>query len=446
MMRKVFSAVCVFFAIFAAKPECSWSETGGNTPVAAGDLAHTVHAPDFWKGDAAAVQARFSGTPFRWVSQEKKELRAAHVPMTYLGLPVVEVVVRLKGAVPGEVFLSVYNRGDLGRLTDVEFESLLTKTIEAVDTRLGVKGEDLGDALKRRGLRAQSRGWVGVEGACRLDAAYSRVREEGERGDRPEFINLTLYPAGTAKEGMLTQRMAELKAADLPQRVQRLESGDVVLDSVPMVDQGQKGYCAVATMERILRYYGSEVNQHELAQQANSSGEGGTDPESLVKALKSMGSKLGLRVNERESFDARDFFDLLDDYDKAAKRKKKPQLVLSRSGVIDVGVVYASMDVEVLRDVKLKRESRVEKFFKETTEAIDQGQPLAWGVQLGWVEEKPRLPQGGGGHMRLIIGYNPAKKEILYSDSWGLGHELKRMSLQDAYLITTGLYVVEPRS
>jgi hypothetical protein len=48
--------------------------------------------------------------------------------------------------------------------------------------------------------------------------------------------------------------------------------------------------------------------------------------------------------------------------------------------------------------------------------------------------------------MRLIIGYNPQTREILYSDSWGLGHEEKRMSLEDAYVITTGLIVVEPRS
>jgi hypothetical protein len=47
--------------------------------------------------------------------------------------------------------------------------------------------------------------------------------------------------------------------------------------------------------------------------------------------------------------------------------------------------------------------------------------------------------------MRLIIGYNPNKKEILYSDSWGYGHELKRMPLDDAYTITTGLYTVDPR-
>jgi hypothetical protein len=46
--------------------------------------------------------------------------------------------------------------------------------------------------------------------------------------------------------------------------------------------------------------------------------------------------------------------------------------------------------------------------------------------------------------MRLIIGYNLKTREILYSDSWGAGHELKRMALDDAWAITTGLATVEP--
>jgi hypothetical protein len=46
--------------------------------------------------------------------------------------------------------------------------------------------------------------------------------------------------------------------------------------------------------------------------------------------------------------------------------------------------------------------------------------------------------------MRLIIGYNTAKNEIIYSDSWGPGHEQKRMSLEDAWVITSGLSSLQP--
>ena len=403
--------------------------------------------PAFWSADATALGTMLKGSRFRWVSQDKTELRAGSIPMTYLDLAVVEAVIRLPKGKPSEVFLSLYNRGDVGRIGDDKFEEFVAKTETALATRSGGASEDLGDALTKYGIRATSKSWITGTFSARLDTAYSRVREEGDnrKQDRPEFVNLTIYPPGTPKEGMLVQRMAETAEVDFKKRVQHKDNGDVLIEGMPMVDQGKKGYCAVATMERILRYYGSEVNQHELAQQANASGSGGTNPEALVKALRGMGGKVGLRVEERESFDLKDFFRLLDDYNREAKREKEPLINIQGLTMIPVGEIYASMKVPILRKIRLKNSSKVDSFFKDTSETVDLGRPVAWSVQLGWVDETPALPQASGGHMRLIIGYNPQKKEILYTDSWGYGHELKRMSAEDAYLITTGLYVVEPK-
>ncbi|MBR5050606.1 MAG: hypothetical protein IKX75_04645, partial [Desulfovibrio sp.] len=54
------------------------------------------------------------------------------------------------------------------------------------------------------------------------------------------------------------------------------ERGGVWISGIPMVDQGDKGYCVVATLERLIRYYGGEVSQHELAQLFNTADGGGT--------------------------------------------------------------------------------------------------------------------------------------------------------------------------
>jgi hypothetical protein len=56
------------------------------------------------------------------------------------------------------------------------------------------------------------------------------------------------------------------------------------------------------------------------------------------------------------------------------------------------------------------------------------------------------LPQTKGGHLRMIIGYNKKTDEILYTDSWGPRHALKRMPAANAWTITTGLFVVKPNS
>ena len=47
--------------------------------------------------------------------------------------------------------------------------------------------------------------------------------------------------------------------------------------------------------------------------------------------------------------------------------------------------------------------------------------------------------------MRLIIGYNRTTSEVIYTDTWGAGHEFKRMDLKDAMSVTTALYTIEPK-
>ena len=46
--------------------------------------------------------------------------------------------------------------------------------------------------------------------------------------------------------------------------------------------------------------------------------------------------------------------------------------------------------------------------------------------------------------VRLIIGYNQKTHEILYTDSWGVGHELKRMPEDRAFAITREVFFLRP--
>jgi hypothetical protein len=47
-------------------------------------------------------------------------------------------------------------------------------------------------------------------------------------------------------------------------------------------------------------------------------------------------------------------------------------------------------------------------------------------------------------HMRLITGYCD-NGDIIYSDSWGKGHEKKVIAQADAIAITNRLFTLEPR-
>jgi len=77
--------------------------------------------------------------------------------------------------------------------------------------------------------------------------------------------------------------------------------------------------------------------------------------------------------------------------------------------------------------------------------SIDDGIPLLWGLEVGRFEEDPPLKmQTSGGHMRMIIGYNDRANRLIFSDSWGAGHEFKSMDASEAYRATHGLFSMKP--
>lgn len=383
---------------------------------------------------------------FRWVSTAKDAARSTS-PGTFMGEKALEVIVRFGTNTVSEVQLSFYNRGDAGDIAEEAYEQKVAR----IDGKIrGLAGKPVKEISPRETNNSERKSitaiWMNAGSVLRFEHAYTRVRNaEGRRSVRPEFVNLTLLKnEKSLPSDLVRDAKIDVGAMGLKKLVKRSGNGDVVMDSVPMVDQGQKGYCAVATTERVLRYYGTDVNQHELAQRANTASGGGTDPVSLAKALKAMASPMRLRIKTLMQSQVPEYTKLVDDYNKAAKKQKLPPVVLAVNGVIDVTRIMDSMDKDVFLKVRGKNPAALDKFMKLVTNDVNEGHPILWGVTLGFIPEKPELPQAMGGHVRLIIGYNLKTGEILYSDSWGAGHELKRMKVSDAYAITSSLTVIAP--
>lgn len=286
--------------------------------------------------------------------------------------------------------------------------------------------------------------------------------QEGKRKDtfEPGFVRLAVDgPERLASGGRRTEADAAKGAKKIADNVVRDPRGDVFIDNVPMVDQGQKGYCAVAASERVLRYYGVDVDEHEIAQAAGTSAEGGTSTRGMKDSVQAIGRKYKLATvvtyGDFEKPAGERIAGLVKEvanYNKAAKKLKKKEIAedvyIRREG----NTIYysyrdadAAMDPEVLRDMKVNgaQRSKFTRFMKDVRDQVNKGIPLFWGVTLGTYPE-PESPQSRGGHIRLIIGYNDRKKEILYTDTWGAGHELKRMPAEWAWTISHCLLYMKP--
>jgi hypothetical protein len=414
-------------------------------------------AGNLWQHPANEFIAAHRDLGFRWTSAQQDTARTARPELRFQGLPVYEALARFQGGRLQEVVISIYNRGDAGEVDDVFFQRLLQAAEQRLDQWTGMKGVTLRTQERTTSATIRRKAWVTEPYRVDLVWSYSeKSRHQGVPALLPEYarVQVTRFdPLQDPRKTILATGASgapkPVSLMELRGRVQRLPNGDVLIPTVPMVDQGVKGYCAAAVAERVLRYYGRHLDQHEIAQLARSDAGGGTNPDQLVAALRRIGDETKMDVTTLISFDVREFEKTVTDYNRAAKRAKKPEVNFAqRAGqtlIVDSPVtVYQAMDTELLREARLKREAGLQAFKQTVTKFIQQGAPLAWGCVVGKVPETPAL-RGSGGHLRLIIGFNERTQEILFSDTWGAGHESKRMEVADAWMITLGLYSIQPR-
>jgi hypothetical protein len=309
-----------------------------------------------------------------------------------------EAVLEFVNGKAARATISFYNRGDSGDIEVAEFDRMF-KTI----------GQNLGQVMKvapkrqimsaNAALPVTSWMWNSPTGIALLE--HNEYNTPG-RATKPEFLRLKLAAPNQAdwsmgKLAVGVQRMELLK------RVTKTPEGDVYISGVPMVDQGQKGYCVAASCQRLFEYMRIPCDQHEMAKLVNVDAESGANMMTMQKSLAKIDGAFKVTF----------------------KPLINPELYYSGNG---------------------KRRVSDKEFLSLIKENVEKGVPLLWGLILGEKPEDPPLSrQTRGGHMRMIIGYNLAKNQVLFTDSWGAGHELKRMALLDAYDVTMGLYSMAPR-
>jgi Peptidase_C39 like family len=398
--------------------------------------------PELWTLSPDAFKQLPETRRFVWTSSAHDSARAVGEDLTLFDQHLVESIARFDGTKLTQITALLYDRGDAGDLSRDAYTKLVHDAADTLNTVTKVKftdrGKDASNAVHADGLIWQTP-------AAQFLLEYSSTKEVKEKSIpfRAEFVRLTISPPARAANllaSVSTQPQAKFNGLAHVKR--DLTSGDVWIADVPMVDQGQKGYCVVATTERVMRYYGESVDENELAEVANTATEGGTSMEAMLTALKKLGARLHVRVHPVEQMEVKQLLTLQSDYNREA-RKDGAAPIPDMRHMIDVEAMFTAMKPDVLLETRTKNKAELSRFEKGVEDHINQGVPLLWSVIVGLFPEKG-IPQGGGGHMRLIIGYNNKTEEILYSDSWGAGHELKRMPLAEAVSMTTGLTTLEP--
>lgn len=391
------------------------------------DLAESLTTGDFWKQD---VNTTMAGVPVQRPDTEHMRARAG--ALSFGSITSGEVLFVMEGNTPKSLQAMLYNKGDDGAIDADAFNTLLEEAKAAIDNFTGVRGK-----LRRPGkgdsaVKLQAWEWKWETGIIRLEANTSGKKKNFEA----EFIRLSAAPdakalsSGGARD---TVSKNELRSS-----ITTEEDGTVWLKGVPMVDQGQKGYCVPATLARVFAYYGMDkVDQHALAAVCDSSADGGTTSRGMEHAMQDVCKKFRTKFIIIDDY-VTNLKGAVESYNKFAKKADKDPLSLYDD-------VFGTADARVLRQARAGKAPQVNKWMKDIKKSIDSGSPVIWMVMLGIYKEEVGLPQDRGGHARLIIGYNLKKKTIIYTDSWGAMHARKTISAADAAAMTTGRYVIKLR-
>lgn len=395
----------------------------------AGDMTEILRSGEIWKKERQELaEDVLQGVQTRAIDEH-----SVRVPrdggLTLEGLEFGEVILnwndddRLT-----RIDIMIYNKGDDGEISKEEYDKLEETSADVLTSLAGgAKGKGGKSSAKKTGVEVSMWSWRWEGGVARLECSSTGKK----KGFAPEFIRLKL---GSDKEALEQGGARDaVRRHDLKSHVKK-EGTAVWIEGVNMVDQGQKGYCVPATLARVFAYYGMDgVDQHALAQLCNSSGDDGTSFLAMQQALAEISRPFHFKVVYIDSPSL--VADIVASYNKTAKKMRKKQVDVITLSAMD-------FDGDVLLAARAGKPAQVKKWLEPIRKSIDAGQPVLWSVQLGIYPEQ-EANQNRGGHMRLIIGYDLDENAIYYSDSWGAGHERKKMPAGQACAMTTGRYILK---
>jgi hypothetical protein len=387
----------------------------------AAELDILLDAPKCWELTPEGFEKHFDAIRpelFRWITSDRTRAKLSRalysnvkIALTAFdgAVPVEEAVVDFSGGRLNMVTLSIFNRGDAGEIDEADFKGRHMAVGKAMGLKLNAKPTAC-PANRQQGLLTEGYSWSSPSGVAMLE-----INEGALSGSAREFIRLRV--ARPDAEGALAASMKKsggavaAKLSDLPGNVARDDKGNVFIRNLPMVDQGNKGYCLPASTQRIFEYYGIGADMHQIAQVAESDPSKGTSSMSMAKEL--------------------------DRIDFRFKTRLVVMAMMSENELVEVEVKKGDYLVGKPVDER--------KFVKGIRDFINDGIPLLWSLELGRFPEEPDLkPQTTGGHMRIIIGYNEITGRLIFSDSWGAGHEFKTIKASDAYAASQGLFALKP--
>ena len=116
--------------------------------------------------------------------------------------------------------------------------------------------------------------------------------------ERPgEYCVLRMLPSSAANQGGKTIRISDSGMRErMKNNVVHRPNGDVIIENIPMVDQGPKGFCVPATYTRVLLYAGVPADLYLLALLGRTDVGGGTSTIAMENSARALAASYGRSI------------------------------------------------------------------------------------------------------------------------------------------------------
>lgn len=250
--------------------------------------------PGNWDLTPEAFEKHFNSQQeglFRWLTKDRTRAKLSRtlysnieIKLSFLdeNIPVEEAIVDFSNGKLNLVTLSIFNRGDGGEIKLADFKNRQLVIGKAMSSRFATKAA-VRQPNRQQGLLTEGFSWNSPAGSALLEA-----NEGASNGSDIEFLRLRLArpnAVGALAMSMKNARGASARLSELSANLTRDAEGNVFIHNMPMVDQGNKGYCLPASTQRIFEYYGIGADMHQIAQVAEADSTRGTNAMTMSKEL-----------------------------------------------------------------------------------------------------------------------------------------------------------------
>ncbi|NNE90553.1 MAG: hypothetical protein HKN23_02805 [Verrucomicrobiales bacterium] len=274
------------------------------------------------------------------------------------------------------------------------FRELFTKnsaSIEAGLKRLSNGGEGEEITIGKTPMMEQK---VRVFKTGDLYARYHKIEEQ--------LLKVTWFRSEQAARGWADPGFSNLKpesiAAHFASKIERRGNGDVVLNDVPLLPQGDRAYCGVSALSMAMQYLGMLAETEDYAAAAGIR-YGSTKGSFIREVYDAAGQESGFQMERSRQLDAK-------------------RLQESLNAGIPV-VVWRRWNQQ--RDFLHSVFAR--KYRKNGEEEV---------LPPADVEDRANWPgEGAFNHASVITGYNEKRGEVIFTESWSEAVRNRRMRIEE---------------